>query len=346
MIRKPTEKDFKESTAVTVARESKRTAVEASIGIGRGFQSVARMWAKGIYWFAILATAIPAILSGRIEGGLFLIVFGFGLSFVLSNGLSFLAEIGRDKDAPPRGRPAPKDLLLAAQQQISHHTQPVKKAGATQSLILSSPIAARQVMVLSIPGAILIFIGKSTIIAQIPGLFMITIAALIVFKSVVDRKIVDFDHQSITVNNLLYKNTMAWSNVEDITARPHSWLNLKVLFMTGGRRSIVISGYSDKGNFTELLIPIDLLDLDRKGLELLIAEFIARRAFADVVAPDETKFTQARHGSTHDSFDPNAITARYLAERAQIVEEVRPDLANGPIAPAQFGRKTFGRRAA
>lgn len=74
MIRKPTEKEFRESVAVMALRETKRTAVKSGNGLGQALRVVARLWLYGTFWFAVLAAAIPAMLSGRFFGGFVLIV--------------------------------------------------------------------------------------------------------------------------------------------------------------------------------------------------------------------------------------------------------------------------------
>lgn len=224
---------------------------------------------------------------------------------------------------------------------------------------LAVPIAARQAVSLCIPGVLLLFmsVGMGPF-ALIPAIFFLGTALLIGFKAAFDRDLLSFDHQAIVVNNLLSRKAMNWADVQDVQAKVFSRLNFKVLATVGTRRTIALTGRGIGGMTDRLLVPIDLLDLDEAGLTALVADLLCCRAAAGAVVPawqpqapaPPPAYKPTATSDPRESFDPDAIMARYMAERAALIEEVRPDLAQSTpmpasmpapisVAPRAFGRK-------
>lgn len=348
MIRKPTEQDFREGNAVNVLRESKRAAVASRDGVGRGFRNVTRGYAYGVFWFGILTTAIPAMFEGHFITGPLFIAAAYGVQQLVRKGSKRAIPLLNGRRQPPPEPADPRDILAAAQfepQVRTQGSQGIRQAGEYK---LRPSVAAREAMSLALPGMVLLFVGIAFVILMVPGLILFATAILILFKAAFDRDLLRFDHRQVTVNSLLTKRTVAWADVIDVTARVHSWFNVKVLMTIGSRRAIVLTAHGLRGEFYELLLPIGLLDLDKDGLTALVADLISCRAAGGLLVPAwqpapppprEYKPTPA--GDPRESFDPDAIMARYLAERKQVVQQVRPELT-GP----QMGRKTFGRKIA
>lgn len=359
MIRKPTERDFKEGAAVHVLRETKRTAVESRKGVGSGLRNVSRSYLYGIFWLGILTTAVPAILSGMVWQGLLFIAMFYGIQQGFRKGFKratpFLAG---GKPLPPEPLD-PADLFDAAhlfETAGQSAVSPASNGGrARQSgdFKLAFPVAMRQAMALAIPGLVLLLVSLGAgPFTFVPGIALLGTAILILFKAVADRDLLTFDHRSITVDTLLRKGTLDWDKVADVSARTYPRWNLNVLLTVGSRRVIVIAGRDGRNAPTRLLIPIDLLDLDKDGLIALIADLLCCRAAAGEVVPSWQQPSASQSATVtpasdpRETFDPDAIMARYLAERARIVEDVRPDLSAGLTAPPLLERKAFGRKVA
>ena len=353
MIRKPTERDFKEGTAVHVLRETKRTAVESRKGLGSGLRNVSRSYLYGIFWFGILTAAIPAILSGMVWQGLLFIAMFYGIQQGFRKGFKHATPFLAGGKPPPPEPIDPAELFDAAQHVAVSLASSDGRSRQSGDFKLAFPVAMRQAMALAIPGLVLLLVSLGAgPFTFVPGIALLGTAILILFKAVADRDLLTFDHRSITVDTLLRKGTLAWDKVADVSARTYPRWNLKMLLTVGSRRVIVIAGRDGRNAPTRLLIPIDLLDLDKDGLTALIADLLCCRAAAGEVvpswqqpsAPQPTTVTPA--SDPRETFDPDAIMARYLAERARIVEDVRPDLSAGLTAPPLLERKSFGRKVA
>jgi hypothetical protein len=170
---------------------------------------------------------------------------------------------------------------------------------------------------------------------------------MIVLKLLSDRDILKFDHNRICVNMLLNKGTFAWGNVSDISTRTFSRWDVKALFVNGTRHVIVINGVNVEGSSRDLMIPIDLLDLDKERLTNLIADLLHCRAAADAITPlrqtrrqNQAAYMFSPASDPRESFDPDAIIARHLAERTRLIEQDSAQReAMRPRQPAPFGRK-------
>ena len=348
MIRKPTEKDFKAGVAVTALLETKRTAVESGNGLRQGVQGIARLWVYGMFWFAILTAAIPVLFSGSFFGALILIGVAYAFQLVFRKGYKVaLPMMAGEKSLPPTPL-EPAELFYAARQQSAPPPTPANRDRQSGDFKLTYPRAMRQITKYGLAGFMLLILSPiGSAFLLMPGIALVGISALIVIKLFSDRDLLFFDHRSITVHSLLGKTTLDWNRVADLSARTHSRWNLKILFMIGTRRAIVVKGLTPQGAVIDLLIPMDLLDLDKEGLIALVTNLLCCRAAAGEVVPSwQTKeVAQVDHMScpssdSHKSFDPDAIIARHLAERQHLIEQNRAFRATAlSSSPITFGRK-------
>lgn len=345
MIRKPTEKDFRESLTVTVLRETKRTAIETRNGAGHGFRAIVRFWIYVGCCFSVGITALGHMANGRIWQSLVFLGLLYGGWQLVSRIFPIIRPyllLGQPADPEPI---RPERLVEAAQSRTGQASasEAVRQSG---SYTLSIPVASRQAAMLSVPGLILLFILPGLgVVFMAPGIVMFAMAALILLKAITDRELVRFDHRSITVNTLLGKGAMHWADVHTVEAHVFSRLDVKALMMLGSRRTIALTGLDDQGRPVALYIPVALLDLDEEGLTRLVADLICCRASAGAEVPAWRPAARAEPrapvvspaGDPRASFDPDAIMARYLAERDRTIAETRPDLP--PSSPRSFGRK-------
>lgn len=345
MIRKPTEKDFREGTAITVLRGTGRTAVETRKGLGRGLGGIARLWLYGVFWFGAVTTALTGMANGHILQALVFLAILYGLQQLLrlafKKSLPYLAG----------GRPlapeliSPNDILAEAR----GRQQSVAFAGRNRQsgeYKLSIPVSMRQASALALPGLVLLIISPMLgIISLIPGIALVGTAALIVLKTLSNRELLSFDHRSIKVCTLLSEGQLYWANVGTLETRVFSRFNIKALVTLGTRRTIALTGRDERGEPTQLLIPVDLLDLDKDELTALVADLLCCRAAAGEAIPACQSQTSAAPqqeptpvSDPAESFDPDAILARYIVERTQTITDMRPDLNTLPKA------RTFGRK--
>jgi hypothetical protein len=347
MIRKPTEVDFKEGTAVTVLRETKRAAVESGNGVRSGVQSVSRAYLYCVFWFGILATAIPAIFSGKVWQGLLFIGGFYGLQQLIRAGYKkSLPYLSAGKPPPPE--PVDARDMIASARAISADDNLNCRSGEYK---LSFPIAVRQAMKLGIPGAVLLFLSLGfAVLTFIPGIAMFFTATRILFKAFFDRELIHFDERAITISSLQKKTETRWAAVVGVSAKAYSRFNLKVLLTNGSRNAIVITHWLEGGGLGKTLVPVDLLDLDDDAKVALIAGFLRCIPAGGAEAPAPLAQRPADPPTAGDpvaDFDPDAIMARYLAEREQLATDMSPDLAEQIPRPLQARPPmSFGRKAA
>lgn len=339
MIRKPSDHDFREGTAVTVLRETKRTAVESGHGVSRGMLGIARFWLYGIFWIGILTTAAGAVADGKIwQAGLFLGVC-YGVQQMIRAGIKMSLPYVVPEQA---GQPRPIDPHGLYSTARNRERSLTTSCTDVRRFRLSIPVAMRQSLSLLVPGLVLLFLGP----LMLAGFVFVITALLIVFKAVADNDLLQFDDHSVTVNGLLSKRAVAWADVVDISATKQSWYNAKALMKAGCRRTIVLTARRPEGGLEELLIPMDLLDLGEEALIDLVADMIACRtadtAPATIRQPEPRATNPTPASDPRESFDPDAIMTRYLTERAHTITAMRADTASEQTP----GLRTFGRKAA
>lgn len=345
MIRKPSAEDFREGTAVTVLRESRKIAVEGSKGVGAGVGKLYGYWFVAMMGFGFVMTMLSQIGNG---GGTALLVTA-GIGFAIYRWRRSSGSAGNPlagAKAAPR-RASSTDSHSAAPRAGS---RPVSMSGR---LHLEISALSRQVVTLLLPAAFLILLGGTgaTLPIMLAGIVLGAVALLLAVRIFSDRVVMRYDARSISVTGLLGSSDMLWADAEDIYARTFSRFNLKVLLTSGARRNIVISAPRNSlGGPGELLIPIDLIGLDKEALIALVGDLICCRAAGGEPVPAWQPELQheapapARaptpSGDPRESFDAAAIRARHLTEREQLVAETRPDLQrDGAAPPRTFGRK-------
>ena len=345
MIRKPSAEDFREGTAVTVLRESRKIAVEGSKGVGSGVAKIYGYWFVGMMGFGFVMTMLSNLGSG---GGTVLLVVAV---------VAFAIYRAKRSGRGPVGAPP----ILSRRMPDFEEAEPYRPAPApgarqvsqTGRLHLEISALTRQAVILLVAAAFLILLGGTgaTLPIMLAGIVLGAVALLLAARIFSDRLVMRYDARSISVTGLLGSSDMLWVDVEDISARTFSRLNLKVLFTSGARRNIVVSAPRNSlGGPSELLIPVDLIGLDKEALITLVSNLICCRAAGGEVVPGWQ--AEPQHGAPlparaptpagdpRESFDPDAIMARHLAEREQLIAGTRPDLQTGAAAPPRvFGRK-------
>ena len=335
MIRKPTEKDFREGAAVTALRETRKVAIEGSKGIGQGARKVLHTYLMIIFGFGLLMSLLPYLAGNR-------------WMWVL--GLIALVAVGWNRRA--RGPEKRESLLHDRKPQPA---QPLRGVGL-QSGTYECSIEAlgRHAATLAIP-ALLMFVfanafGGLHVPVTVIGIILFAQAVLLVARIFGDRTVVRFDAEAVVVQGLLGESRMLWNDADDIYVHTSSMFDLKVRFAAGTRQNVVIEATRNSmGGPTRLLVPIGLLGLDEEELTALITKLVSCRAAGGVTVPSWRqqaapapspilpKVTPG--GEPRDGCDPDAIIARHLAEREQIVAVTRPDLQSDQSPRKGFGRK-------
>ena len=319
MIRKPDQSEFRESGTVSALRDAGTLAKEGARGVRDGSAKFVGWWLAIVMGFGFVMSVASSL------GAVGMLVLG---SVVIASFAMFRSRRSTTTAFVRTERsdaPLPEDMGSAESGRYD----------------LSVAACGRAAAMLGIP-AILLFPTSAGLSYMLPftlgGIVMFAIALLLLMRLRGDRTILSYDRRAVTVRGLLGEATMLWEDVDDVDARMFSRLNLRVLFSSGGRRNVVISGSRNR-----LGGPATLLDKD--GLITLVAALLRCRAGAPaspVTPRTETRTRPAMPaGDVVDgAFDPDAIMARYLTERDQVIAENRPDL----IAPPR--RASFGRRVA
>lgn len=326
MIRKPDARDFREGAAVNAIRDARSLAVEGARGVGQGARSVAKWWLIGTFGFGFV---MSALMAGPV-GMAVLPIIGFPW-FLWSRGKRQRRNAhDRAMKWGDPGAPA------------FPHAAPI----APERYELSAGTAGRAAAKIAVP-AIIFFPTSSILPVAAPFLLAaiaaLALAVLIVAKLFGDRTLLVYDAESVTAKGLLGEATILWADVVDVTVRRAAWWDVRTIFTSGGRRNLLIVGrYNRLGGPDTLHISIELLGLGTTALAQLVSRLLLRRAGAPLpaMAAPELAAAPTPRLVDHASFDPDAIMARYMAEREALVATQRPDLA--PVAVT--GRPTFGRK--
>lgn len=176
------------------------------------------------------------------------------------------------------------------------------------------------------------------------GMLMVMRAVLLMSLFFGGRTCVTASADRLTVHTLLGNGSMHWSDIADVAVRKSGRRDWWTPLSTGSRCHIAVTGHHRLGT-GKLLIPYKLLGLDDKGVAELIrrvrmraevARYGARQAESRLGSVPTAAPSRGGWDSAVSSFDPDAVMARYLAERDQILQ----------AAPAPAGRpvRTFGRK--
>jgi hypothetical protein len=152
---------------------------------------------------------------------------------------------------------------------------------------------------------------------------------------------------SVTVHTLLGTTTVATRDLGDVYVKTFRWRSSAwIPLSTGTRKHLVIIALSPSGR-KELLVPYTLLGLDQDGARKLGSKLLALREQAIGHGARQVHSRTAEAASSPparenslDGFDPDAIMARYLAER----EQVKRASGMPPIPGQQPAARGFGRK--
>ena len=334
LIKKPGAEVFRDTATVRVARGTRTVAVE---GGGAAMRTVGKLW-LGMILVVFILSGLGAMASAANSWrGLLVLPFlgaaVWGLVRLFrapSRATEEAIEAGTDEALREVSVPLPQHLRQrAAQDGFRADYWP---RGLCEKAAL--------VGVIGLVLTVLVDFVPFTVI----GIALLARCALVLSPLLFGRACVVGDDRGLTVHSLLDKKTLAWSEIDNAVLRTFPWHNFWVAFSTGTRRHLVISGQQ---NFAreQLLIPHQLLGLDAEGAKQLARRIMEARGAEGPVAharhavPTPSVDPLPVRGDTPEAeFDPDAIMARYLAERARVVEQsamppVRPENARG------FGRK-------
>lgn len=330
MIRKPDARDFRESTTVAAIRDAGTLAKEGARGVGEGVQGFMRTGCLLLFGFG----ALMSVVAGLGPVGM-LVVAGIGIAWA-GKGVQTRSRRAAQDRAARWGAPT----SLPVEPSAAPPTAPVQ-------LDLSVGALGRKATKIGVP-AILCFPTAGMFGFMLPftlgAIVALALAFLLLARLPGDRTILRYDAETLFVKGLLGEATMLWADVGDIVVRTAAWWDVRVLFTSGARRNMVVLGRVNRlGGPDTLYIPIDLLGLDEGSLPRLLTQLLSLRAGAPVpeaAAIGERRPVPLVRPTLNDQpFDPDAIMARYLAEREALIASQRPDL----VAPR---RATFGRKLA
>ncbi len=358
MIRKPTERDFREGEAVRALRETHKITVEGSKGIGAGFNR-------------IVLTYLAVTMA-----------LGFGLSLAVATGGLGLIPMAIGGVWWWNGRKAREtaeiDRLRADQDRIAREAQPrhsftpaerasdsgdvafppeVRRSGVIEADISS----VMQQAFMLVMGALLVlfaFAKVTGIVGLIVGSIAMMLAALIGSRAFGHRRLIEWDTRKVKVWHLLGEAEMQWSDVTEVTVEKTSRLNLIVYFQSGSRRNVLIRALVNRlGGPLEMRVPIRHMNLAQPELQRLLRDLMCWRAAGnaagDADAPARRQAGSPPPGPLTDpreSFDPDAIMARYLRDREQTLvavgrEEITAEWPRPASAsPNNQPRPVFGRK--
>ena len=331
MIRKPDAHEFRESTTVVALRDAGTLAVEGARGVRDGTTSFFRTAFTLLFGFGFLMSVVMHLgPAGMLVAG----AGGVAMAVIRVQNRARRSE--RDR-AARWGDPAPP---------------PPMRAGVTMEPVrheLSVGAVGRSAARIAVP-AVLFFPTSSMVSFMLPftvgAIAALALALLNVARLAGDRTVLRYDAETLTVRGLLGEATILWSDVGDIVVRKAARWDLKILFTSGSRRNLVVLGRTNRlGGPDTLYIPIDLLGLDAPALARLVTRLLALRAgaplpdAADILAGGRPLPEPTPVATSGQPFDPDAIMARYLAEREALVAAQRPD-------PIPQRRPVFGRKVA
>ena len=336
LIKKPDAAIFRDSAAVRVARGTRTVAVE---GGGAAMRTVARLW-LGMILVVFILSGLGALFSAADSWrGLLVLpfigaaVWGLVRLFRAPSRASGEAiEAGVDEALRDVSVPLPVHLRQrAAQEGFRVDYWP---RGLCEKAAL--------VGVIGLVLTVLVDFVPFTVI----GIALLARAVLLLSPLLFGRACVIGDAHGLTVHSLLDKKTVAWGEINNAVLRTFPRRNQWVSFTTGTRRHLVVSGQQDFA-LVELLIPYQLLGLDEDGAKQLAGKLMqardSARPAAEATPPTMTAVGPApmpvRDDTPDATFNPDAIMARYLAERDRVVEQSALPPVRAPQAARGFGRK-------
>ena len=351
MIRKPTERDFRESAAVSALRETRAIAHGAGSGLANGLGRAYGWAIGGLMAFGLLATLVPLLFGDGY--GLIALVLVAGLSWrrrsALAGGHAHYRAPARHPAIGPA--PLPVGVLADPDAPVSPYRMDSKRLGQRGTTLL-------------VPGLLLVIAGPLMpfrVPAVLGGLVMLMVAFLLFVRMTGDRTVLAMSDRGVAVTGLLGTREMSWAEVERIALHSFSRFDVPVLFTSGSPHNLVIEAGARRANSPRrLLVPLDLTTIDDALADSLMAELALRQArgglaqhrrdvaiqppgpVATILPEPVPAAPSGVDPAIAAPFDADAFMALYLEQRRAVIAANRPELidasADGPIRP-NFGRK-------
>lgn len=362
MIRKPGDDDFREGAAVSAVRVTHKIAVEGSKGVGQGLNRLVMGYLCVIMAFGFAMTLVMA------TGGLALIpLIGGAIWYWRSRKKTAQAQTAALRQAAtglmePREEPDWTGAANASDDDAAFPPEE-RRQGCIEADIGA---VTQQVVVLLVLGllAMLVLGGANSTAGLVVLVIAVMLAVLVASRLFGHRRIIAWDTRTVKVWNLLSDGEMQWSDVTDVSVEKASRFKLGVYFQTGTRQNIVItSGLNRLGGPNTLRVPLRYMNLPQPDLARLLADLLCWRALGNSAgAPRQASPPRARPLPKHDrpeptplpdprdSFDPDAIMARYLREREDTLRAAGRDDDSRPAPsalprPGSNARPAFGRKS-
>ena len=331
MIRKPDAKVFEDSTTVKAVRGAQLVVQE---GGGSAVRATVNLWFGGM-----IVVSMMAALSGVFSGNPFGIATGVAW---IAGGIYLLRRLFRS--------PTRNDAI----EQIDECGLPlapgpsfVAAAGAHETIQVRywSKALFNKAATLAVLG---IVVAVMTGVLAIFGIVLLGRGVLLAAAAFGSRDCLEVNRTTVTVHNLLGTKSMPLCDVETVIVHKFRKRRQDISCFVGSRKVIVIEGRI-AGERRHLLVPYTLLGLTPAAAQSLCNEIVGRIPGA-VPAPrqglaarrDTPPALQPAPSSAdtpEPTFDPDAIMARYQAEREQVTEASGLPRPAGVAAPGGFGRK-------
>jgi hypothetical protein len=339
LIRKPDIEVFRDSSTVTALRGAKTLVQE---GGGGAMRTISNIWLSMMLVVFIL-TGLAAMVQARSALAVAVCIPILGTAVW---GLFRLwraptrtgaVQLGGGSDGADISVPLPDHLRHLAAPSASaqgFHVKYWPRAFVNQATVLLLFGGMGLSVTLSKPG----FLTLACLLLVARGLLLFSIF----FRGGV---CVTASKDRLSVRSLIGEGEMLWSDITNITTETFSRQEAWIPLTTGSRHHIVVSGYHRLGS-GKLLIPYKLLGLDNAGVRDLVRRLLSQQELARGVtreiSPAPAGFGHRRlpaePESTNPTFDPDAIIARYMAHRDQLISEQAP--VQRPAGG--FGRKRVG----
>jgi hypothetical protein len=344
MIRKPDAAVFEDSTTVKVVRTTKEVAVE---GGATALQTVSRLW-LGMILVVFILSGLGAMISAADSPRALLVLPIIGVAVWL---LPRLFRPPVRKDAFEAETEREWVSQLSAQRPACAIVQPQPTLQPVRLKYWTKGVVNKATW-LGLVGVGLLFFDRGALgWMTFTGVILVARTVLVLSPLFGTRDCIVADRDSVTVHTLLGSTTVATRDLGDIYVKTFRWRSSWwIRFSTGTGQHLVITGLSPEGR-RQLLVPYALLGLDPDGARKLAVKLMTLReqaigygVSAGHTAPRVAASPAPSRDDTLSGFDPDAIMARYLAEREQLERASgMPEIGTQRPAPRAFGRKGVAR---
>lgn len=330
MIRKPDARVFQDSTTVKAVRGAQLVVGEGSKSLAR---TVSGLW-MGLILLVFITTGLGAMVSATspfrmllcavlVGGAIWLLVRLFRgptrkqvIEQTDEYGLPVAAEI-------PQAAPSPRAIPTS-----SRPGEAIQVRYWPQALF-------HKAFTLAIAGIILTVMSN---LFAIVGVLLIARGVLLIAAGFGERKCLDVGGATVTVHNMLGSKTMALAEIETAFLHKFKPVRQDVSCLVGSRKVILVSGRT-AGERCHLMIPYSLLGMSDEAADDLCQELLARVGGAPAQAP-RPPVAPSYQDTPEPTFDPDAIMARYLAERDHLQQDSKmPPVGSPQPRVGGFGRK-------